>query len=256
MNSVPRPRIRLPAIAAIAAIVAIAMAAAMNVGQVMAQESPEKLRASISVASDYVLNGLAQTQGNVAARLSIDYEHDSGFFAGGSLNNVDYAAEARFATPRDRQLILYTGYVWRGPRWQTNAVVSRYRYPGISRNYDYSQLAVTASYRGRYFLTAARIGNLLSIYDDAHYYRAGFALPWLADIEFEANAGVFRTGNGSENSYDYWDIGLSRPAGRFALDLRFHDNTYGETGLLGNDDSSLWVFSVSYSFLPIGRNRD
>jgi hypothetical protein len=45
-------------------------------------------------------------------------------------------------------------------------------------------------------------------------------------------------------------VGLSRPLGRIALDLRYHANSYSRSSLLGNDAAESWVLSMSYTFLP------
>lgn len=234
------------------AAVALVVLAAVP-GAAGAQPAPERVRASVSLASDYVLHGLAQTADSLSARLAIDFEHPSGFFAGGSLANVEYDIEARFATPRDSQLYAYAGYVWRRTQWMANATLSRYHYPGIERNYDYSELAVSASFRERYFVSAARLSDVLAVYDDAYYYRAGVAVPWRWGLAFEVNAGRFNADGNSMESYSDWDIGWSRPVGRFAIDLRFHDNSSGQSSLLGNADQDLWVASLTYVFVPGNR---
>jgi uncharacterized protein (TIGR02001 family) len=218
-----------------------------------AQPQPDALHGSVSLSSDYVLNGLAQTYDRPSVRVSVDFEHDSGFFAGGSLANVDYEAEDQFRTPRDTQLNVYTGYVWRRNQWMTNLTLSHYRYPGIERRYDYTQATANVSFRGRYFLAVSRASEFLSIYDNADIYRAGAALPWIGGLEMGVNAGRLRSRGFVDTSYTFWDIGLSRPLGRFALDLRYHDNTYEQSSLLGNDAQDLWVLSMSYALVPIGR---
>lgn len=220
----------------------------------VAQPVPDKFRAAVTVASDYVLHGLAQTTSGPSLRLSFDYEHPTGFFAGGALANVEYRAERQFSRPREYQAVVYAGYVWRRNDWMANLTLSRYEYPDITISYDYTQLAATLSFRDRYFLTAARSSDYLAIYDDSEYWSAGIAQPWIRDLEFSVNAGRFRTDGYFAASYSFWDIGLSRTAGRFALDLRFHDNTYDRWSLLGNGAGDLWVLSLTHVFLPRDRN--
>jgi uncharacterized protein (TIGR02001 family) len=132
----------------------------------------------------------------------------------------------------------------------TNVAVSRYAYPGIERNYDYTEYSVSTSFRDRYFLSLSRGDEYLSIFERSTRLRTGFALPWIWDLEFGVNVGRSRFEGFRDVSYNHWDVGLSRPMGRFALDLRFHDSDYGRSSLIGNDTDDQWVVSVTYAFLP------
>ncbi|HUF72622.1 MAG TPA: TorF family putative porin [Gammaproteobacteria bacterium] len=244
-------RIRRGLLAGVAAIgVALANASAQ------AQRAPSSLHGSVTLSSEYMQNGLAHTHDEPSLSVSLDFEHQSGFFVGGAVANVDYIAESQFGKPRDTAANVYAGYLWRRNQWMVNSSVARYQYPDIERSYDYTQATANVAFRDRYFFTVSRTGDYLSIYDSAEVYRAGVALPWLRNIEFGVNAGRFSADGSFDTSYTFWDAGLSRSIGRFALDLRYHDNTYGFSSLLGNDASNLWVLSLTYPFLPIaGRDR-
>ena len=231
-------------------IAAFALLANVSISRLQAQPVPNPVRATISIASDYILNGLAQTDSDPALRFGIDFEHTSGFFSGGSIADVGYEVESSFSKPRDLQLLLYSGYIWRRGQWMSNVSVARYLYPGITRSYDYSQLAATVSYKDRYFLTAIDFREYLGIYDDAKSLRLGISTSWIWEMDFEANLGRFSPAGPQLDSYTYWDIGVSRPFGRFAIDLRFHDNSFGRSSLLGNDAQNQWVFSATYALLP------
>ena len=220
-----------------------------------AQSAREPLRAAVTLASDLVQYGLLQTDGGPSARFAIDYEHASGLFAGGSLANVEYRAESGFATPRDVQAVVYGGYVWRRDQWRTNVVVSRYEYPDIERDYDYTQLSVSASYRDRYFFTAAHSSDYLDIYDRARQLQAGIALPWIRDLEFSLSAGWLDYSGFFAAEFSYWNVGLSRPFGRLAVDLRYHDSSLDRHNIAGNLTHDQWVVSMTWSILPLQRSR-
>lgn len=237
-----------------AILTALALVALLSgIPAAQAQAERGAMHGTISLSSDYILNGLSQTYDEPSLRVSLDFEHESGFFAGGSLSNVGYLAEERFQTPRDTQIDIYAGYVWRQDRWMANLTVSRYRYPGIRRSYDYTQATANVSFRDRYFLAVSRSSSFLSIYDAAEIYRAGVALPWVRNIEVGINAGKFKSRGRFDTSYTFWDVGLSRPMGRFALDLRYHGNSYERWSLLGNSADHQWVLSMTYAFLPLRR---
>jgi uncharacterized protein (TIGR02001 family) len=219
-------------------------------GAVLAQPAPDPLHGSVTLATDYMLNGLSQTANHPSLRLALDYQHGSGFFAGGVLANVDFDAESRFASPRETQIALYAGYVWRNGDWMSNLTLARYVYPDILIDYDYTQASVNLSFRERFFLTGSRSSSYLSVYDTMELFSAGLAQPLPGQFEFGANAGRFNSGASSDVSYSFWDVGLSRPLGRIALDLRYHANSYSRSSLLGNDAAESWVLSMSYTFLP------
>jgi uncharacterized protein (TIGR02001 family) len=226
----------------------------MPIDTVWSQPAGENLRASVAVASDYILHGLSQVDSGASLRLALDYEHDSGFFTGITVGNVGYTAEARYSKPREIQLDGYVGYLWRARNWSTSVALSRYHYPDLVRSYDYSQVAVTATFKNRYSWTAARISELLGVYEDAYYYRAGVAIPWRWGLGFEANIGRFESDGRVRVGYTYRDIGVSKPLGRLSLDLRFYDAGYGRDGLIGNRAGDLWVLSLSYVYLPRDRS--
>lgn len=236
----------------VAAVLAVAQIPGFA-ADAFAQSVRDPVRASISVSSTYIQNGLSQTEDGSSVRIAADFEHESGFFAGGYLANVGYEAEYRFSKPREQQAVLYSGFVWRRGPWRTNVSVSRYLYPDIVRSYDYTRLAVTTSFRDRYFLTLGQSDTYLAVYDRAEHVRAGIALPLMPELELSANAGRFRIDGYEAGTFTFWDVGVSKPFGRFAADLRFHDSTAHRSSLIGNRDPDLWVLSLTYSFLPLDR---
>jgi len=218
------------------------------------QPQGSELNLSFLLASDYKHNGLSATASGPVARFAADYEHQSGFFAGGFLANVEYYAERYYKTPRDYQVNVYAGYIRRGTTWTTSVSASRYVYPGISFRYDYTQLAVNASFRDRLFFGAGHSDNFLSIDRTAYHYHAGVALPAKWDLEIGINAGRFRSSELFGTEYSFWDIGVSRALRRFAFDLRYHDNTYDRSTILGDGGGDRWVLSVAYALAPSGRS--
>ncbi|MDX1562911.1 MAG: TorF family putative porin [Gammaproteobacteria bacterium] len=232
----------------------VGCAACIAHGVAAAQPLENTLRLSVVAASDYKRNGLSQTNSRPAARFSGDFEHRSGFYAGGFVTNVDYAAETyRSAVPRDLQTNFYVGYLWRDSKWQANVSVGRYVYPSAVPSYNYTQTAINASYRGRYFFGITYSRKYLSFDRSALHYRIGTALPLPRNFEVGINAGVLRSNGRFDLDYSFWDIGVSHVIDRFALDLRYHDNTYGRTSVLGQASGDRWVFSVAYAISPRSR---
>ena len=222
---------------------------------ILAQQSEADLRVSFLIGSDYKHNGLSLTNSAPTARVSVDYQHTSGFFVGGFVSNVEFAAEENFRKPRELEGNFYAGYTWRKSNWATNVSLSRYLYPDLIISYDYTQAAVNFSFKDKYFLGATRSTDYLSIYRSAYQYRAGIALPTVLDLEVGLNAGRFRSGGVFDIEYSYWDVGLSRAVGQFALDLRYHENTYDRASLIGDGGTDRWVFSAAIAIVPRARQQ-
>jgi len=223
-------------------------------GAAMAQAPSDRLRLALQLTSDFKQNGLSQSASDPAARLALDFEHPSGFFAGGFVSTVEYAAEKNFRSPRDSLVDVYAGYQWRRPQWSGSAFVSRYVYPGSSIDYDYTQATGSFSLRNRYFFEVSGSDKYMGIYGRSLLFRGGFSFPVRWDLDVGMNAGHFDASGRFDASYEFWDVGVSRVLGRFALDLRYHDNGYASTTLYGDGDGDRWVFSVAYAITP--RNRD
>lgn len=215
-----------------------------------AQQSESDLRVSFSIGSDYKHNGLSVTNSDPTARFVADYQHRSGFFAGGFLSNVEFEAERSFYKPREVEAYLYAGYAWRRRNWATNVSVARYLYPDLTISYDYTQLAANFSFKDKYFFGITRSTDYLSIYRDSYQYRGGFVQRMGLDLEVGINAGKFSSRGTHDIDYSFWDAGVSRAFGRFALDLRYHENSYDRTSLIGESGSDRWVFSASIAIFP------
>jgi len=221
-----------------------------------AQPGASPLHVALLIASDYKQNGLSQTRSDPVLRISADFEHVSGFFAGGAIANADYASDRRRLSQRDTQTNFYTGYSWRGTRWSSNVFASRYIYAGYSPSYNYTETTLGTSYRDRYFLSYSRSNDYYSRGQRTDQLRAGLALPWVSELEVSLNGGRFRTRGAFNTEYSFWDVGVSRVLGRFALDLRYHDNSYNRTSFIGEDGDERWVFSVSYAVIPRDRGPE
>jgi uncharacterized protein (TIGR02001 family) len=219
-----------------------------------AQLPQGNLRLALLLASDYRHNGLSQTDSDTAARASVDYSRAAGWFAGGYVANVEYAAEARFREPRDLELNLYGGYEWRLSAWSTNIQLARYVYPDASVDYDYGEASANFAFRDRWFLELGASDDYLGVFGTSYRYRGGLALPIFASLELGVNAGEFRATEVFHTRYGFWDAGLSRIVGRFALDLRYHDNSYYGASVYGSTgEDERWVLSATFALAPGAR---
>jgi uncharacterized protein (TIGR02001 family) len=109
---------------------------------------------SLAATTDYVFRGVSQTYGGAALQGGVNYQHPSGWFAGGWTSNVDpYPFGADFA-----EVNLYTGFGWAlASEWTARAGYTRYLYAWDRRRkpYDYDEFSLTVGFSDRLAATVS-----------------------------------------------------------------------------------------------------
>jgi uncharacterized protein (TIGR02001 family) len=204
----------------------------------------------VTLANDYRHRGQSQADGEGSLQLGIDYRHDSGWFAGAWAANVEYATERSWARPRQTEVDYYVGFDRRQADWSWTVTLSRYAYPDVSFDYDYSEIAGSMSYRDRVFFAATYTDDLLALGRSASTQEVGLVFPVDWNIEVGATLGRLASSAAPGGGYTYWNVGASKIIRRVALDLRFHDSSQGLYTYLGNPNGDQWVLSLSYAIQP------
>jgi len=242
-------------------MIALAMLATTGVAQA-------EISGNVAIASDYVFRGISQTDNQMAVQGGFDYAHDSGFYVGTWASNVDSAffGNGKYNSSVDPQIELdmyagYSGDLGNGLGYDLGYL--RYQYPG-SEDINTNEWHVTGSYStgsiGDFSLSANYSPKLQFLLSDqsAWYWSAGYdtTLPWY-EIGLSASVGYStgdafdkNDGDGLNDSYTDWSIGVSKSV--FGVDLGL---TYTDTDFSNSDDSraldsvadSRVVFSVSKS---------
>lgn len=185
---------------------------------------------SAVAASDYVVQGISQTQGDASLQAGASYG-----LRGTGLYGGVWLAESRFFSKTIREVDYYLG--WRipidgGGDWTTT--LTHYSYPNQPSylDYDYNELAL-AWQAGNGFSTTLGV-------NDSFYGRnrkSGFAE---AAYEFAVSEKLLLSGGlGYHNTekifgrdYRYWHLGLAYVTDRFTVDL----------SLIGTDDNAKDIF--------------
>ena len=199
-----------------------------------------------TLTSDYPNRGISQTDESAALQVGVDYQHDSGFFLGAWISNVDFATERRRDEPRETELDYYVGYSWLRRNWSVVATLAHYSYPTTSVSYDYTEVSGAIEFRERFYYMLSYTDGLLSHENSAlgHELGIGWPLPW--SMQFGAAVGRFDSDELRGGAYDHWNVGISRPIRNFGLDLRYYDTDYNEVSPLGTPLRESWVVSLSY----------
>jgi len=150
-----------------------ALAACAAAPLAFAQEAGPNLNGYATLSTANWKHGFAQNKG-ASAQLGIDFEHPTGFYAGGWAANVDFAQEysqeeSRVAS-RPTSTPATTSGASNGRGTLASATIC---IPGAAVNYDYNEVSATFGFRDRVFYTAA--------YSDAYYGR------WRASLNQEVS---------------------------------------------------------------------
>ncbi|TWX64785.1 hypothetical protein ESZ36_19010 [Colwellia demingiae] len=197
----------------------------------------EGLSANVGATSNYLWRGVTQTDDAAAISGGIDYEHQSGFYAGTWASNVDFGDDA------SAELDFYLGFggeLGQGVGYDVGYIY--YAYPDSAQTdsaneYDFGEVYGSLSYS--YFSVSANYG----VNNDDGAKWADSALYISADAEFEVTEGLtlgLHVGDYSfDDDYksdDYSDYGVSLSKGGFTFAVSDTD--------MDNDDMK---FTVSYS---------
>ena len=201
-----------------------------------------------SLTSEYIYRGLAQSDGNPAFQLGLDYEFGAGIFAGAWASTIDLSSAVG---ERETELDFYLGYHYasEGPLSATLTVL-RYTYPGQtgSHSYDYNELLVSTAWRERYSIEFGYTDNLYGLDRIARHWELRSEWP-------VANAWVISAALGRNDlsaigvtEYLHWDLGASARFSRLVLDLRWYDNESLDGFAASLSAGSQFVVSLSAAF--------
>jgi uncharacterized protein (TIGR02001 family) len=215
-----------------------------------------------TVVSDYDFRGITQSAQDPALQGSLDYAHDSGFYAGLWGSSIDFG-------PGDpnMELDLYTGFsnsLDFGLEYDVG--VTWYTYPSESSlNYVelYAGLGFTAasglSISGKYFFSPDWGGSSTPGSPTAQYISADLSYPLPKNFGLSVHAGYsfgdfwddLKAEGGGSAYFDY-SIGLDYTAGKFSLGLKWIDGSDlkesdGTPGDIFSSESRV-VFSVATTF--------
>jgi uncharacterized protein (TIGR02001 family) len=227
-------------------VILVAMIAVGSGSSAFAQSRATNLDAYLTLSNDYRSRGLSQLESGVSWQIGADYEHASGFFAGGLVANVEYATEWSLENPREYVVDYYAGYAWGRRGWKWNVALGRYLYPDVDVDYDYSELRFGAAFMDRFFYNATYTDRLYSLPYAAWHHELGVVQPLPWNLEFSAAVGRNDISNGLD--YTHWNVGLSKVLRRVGVDLRFYESNAGYVSHLGSPEGNRWVLSVSCGF--------
>jgi uncharacterized protein (TIGR02001 family) len=217
--------------------------------------------ANISASNNYLWRGLTQSDNGPAVSGGIDYGHDSGFYVGTWVSNVNYGAGDPFSYEHD----MYAGYSGEYNEVTYDFGYLYYNYDEQA-NFDFSEVYGSLGYRGfsvtAYVLAHAETEENSGVGQDGGNYDFGFGSAFYisGDYAFEIREGLelglhvgYHDGdfvdafNFADGTFNYVDYNISLAKGGFGFMVShtdIGDNATQNGGGLNNDSVK---FVVSYT---------
>ncbi|XOV78290.1 MAG: TorF family putative porin [Aestuariibacter sp.] len=198
-----------------------------------------------ALVSDYLFNGITQTDKEPALQLGVDWTSDSGVYAGLWGANVDYSNGS------DTEIDAWAGYSFSVSKSiEMDIGVAFYSYHGsdISDEGNYPEVYVKTSYKdwhfnvwysNDYFGTEA--GHVIAMVNYVYPVSEDKSLTFGIDRSTSLDDERFAWGI-NDDDYIHWQVVFDWQLERYAVSLGLHDTD------LKDDDSSMFVVGVSTAF--------
>lgn len=220
--------------------------------------------ANVSAANNYLWRGLTQSDNEAAVSGGIDYGHESGFYVGTWISNVNYGANDSFSYEHD----MYVGYAGEYKDISYDFGYLYYNYDEQA-DFDFGEIYGSIGYKGfslmASILAHTEANESIGVGEDGGNYDFGFGSAFYisADYAFEVREGLemglhvgYHDGdfvdafNFGDGTYEYVDYNVSLSKGGFGLVVSHTDigdnPTQNAAGL--NNDSVKFVVSYTVDF--------
>lgn len=221
----------------------------------LALPAAAEFSATITGVSDYDFRGVSQSAEDAALQGSIDFEHESGLYAGIWGSQIDFGD----CCDEDIELDYYAGFygeVREGFEYDVGLIY--YDFPGTNTDLDYAEIyfgGIWNQFDAKLWYT-----NDFFAIDESAYYLEGnysFDLPHefgvrlhLGYTDGDALDSDFADDTGLESYLDY-SIALSRAFGRFEASLMYVDTDLSGDFEVEHDEfanDGRVIFSLSTTF--------
>ena len=200
---------------------------------------------NVVLASDFVWRGVSQTNEEPAIQGSLNFAHESGFYAGIWGSNVEFGDSAQL------ELDLYAGFSKElGNGLSIDIGVVHYEYPGAlsSLNYDFEEYYLGLGYNIQKVALSTKLSyapEFAVSNKSAHYLEGGISYELPAAITVSGHYG-YSDGDSFDNSeYSDYSIGFATELAGIGVDISGYGNDIDGNAAV-NDDRV--VLSISKSF--------
>lgn len=240
------------ALALIAAVPAIAQAAE-------AAKSPFSLAGNMTLASEYIFRGLAQTNHKPAVQAGLDLGHDSGAYVGVWSSNISWLSDAGLGSS-GIETDIYGGYKGSVGDFSYDAGLLEYYYPGtytpgttspntlegyVGVGYKWFTLKYSHSFTNLFGFSDSKNSGYIDL---SGSYEIGAGVTLSAHVGHQKVAG---SGN-SDYSYTDYKVGVSKEFFGLSTSLAYSATNAKESAVTNNYGTDTGegrvIFSVGKTF--------
>lgn len=213
---------------------------------------PGEFSATAALTTEYAFRGIVRSDEHAAVQAAIDYNHDSGFYAGVWGSTVDFndGSEATVETDFYAGLAGEIGNI----SWDVGGIY--YYYPGAdsSLDYDFAELALALGYDFEIFSLSGALNyspNYFAGSGQALYSAAYASVPLPYNLSIDAHAGYQQIDDDEAfgaNDYMDYSVGLGYELAGFDLSLSYVGTSLEETEDIADNGEERVIFAVSRSF--------
>lgn len=177
-----------------------------------------------TLTSDYVKRGVTQSDGDPAFQLGSEVSLDNGFYMGAWASTIDISNGP--SRQRDLEVNYYAGYsLDASDSWRISAGLVSYTYPGQTGNvdYDYVEYMLGASFDDRVWLDFAYSPDLYNTGRSTTNIELYAEWPVGGIWAIGGGVGQYDTSELTDDSYLYWQLGVTASLKWADIDLRAHD---------------------------------
>jgi uncharacterized protein (TIGR02001 family) len=224
-------------------LMAMQPAAAGEATQPALAESQHGVSASLGVASEYVVHGLARSLGEPVVNASLGYGFGQGWLVAARASTMNL----NVGPGPSRELGLYLGNNQPiGEDWELGASIARYEYWRNTRflPYDYTEATLEATWRSqlRIRLQYSPDYSLVSRRGPAREFDTWtgellYSFPLVPGVSLATAVGYYDLTAGLEQGYFYWSCGIVGARGRVTLALNY----------VGVDHTAKAMFNPAYT---------
>jgi uncharacterized protein (TIGR02001 family) len=203
------------------------------------------LSSTVTLTSDYLFDGVSQTQNAPAMQASLDWSGARGFYLGTWISNVDFGP----GDPAQAEIDLYGGYSRTYENgWGWSAGFARYTYKGAPAAYNYTELTAAVT------LPTTTTVQVWRSSDDvvggvAYRFKVKHSVPLPKEFSLDLEATRTVYANPGFDDFTHGQVGVSRTFGRVKAYLGYADTSLDPRSRVAANGDSLvsgrWLLTLS-----------
>ncbi|MFA9459798.1 TorF family putative porin [Thiohalorhabdus methylotrophus] len=193
-----------------------------------------ELTGNVGVSNNYIWRGVTQTNDEPAVSGGIDYAHESGFYAGTWISNVDFsdtttASDSSPASKNEIEQDWYVGYGGAVSDFSYDLGYALFTYP-LSDNADFGEVYGSVGYSylsvGAAYTVNSQVEGESQFMEGDLYYSATLDIPIAGDFGVSATYGHYEFDEVSDASYDHYNLYLTKGNFSFGVEKNDQDGEY------------------------------